>query len=204
MMPWTESQLEAELEQAEEVYDGLIQTHRSLGTMLAETIRKGKDLEEFKRHLRDLPLLIWQADLRRTELKHALLERRARPAEDEYGRAAEEAQNAAQALEQARRAYIKAQKAASSAGLEARRLAELRDKEAKHLQELRQAQEDAQRNQGEDQGEQEQPRREQEKIRRESQRARGQGEERAHDSGQAHGDMRTTSEASGIAGEDTN
>jgi hypothetical protein len=191
MMPWRESQLEAELEQAEEVYDGLIQTHRSLGTMLAETIRKGKDLEEFKRHLRDLPLLIWQADLRRTELKHALLERRARRAEDEYGRAA-------------RRAYIKAQKAASSAGLEARRLAELRDKEAKHLQELRQAQEDAQRNQGEDQGEQEQPRREQEKIRRESQRARGQGEERAHDSGQAHGDMRTTSEASGIAGEDTN
>ncbi len=199
-----DSQLEEELEQAEEVYDGLVQTRISLGTMLAETIRRGKDLEEFKRHLRDLPQLIWQADLRRTELKHALLELRARRAEDEYRRAAEEAQNAAQALEQARNAYIKAQKAASSAGLEARRLAELRDKEKSHFQELRQAREDAQLYQGEDQREQGQPRREQEEISIESQGARGQGEERAHDSGQAHGDLRTTSEASGIAGEDTN
>src|SRR3712207_9327057 len=72
-----ESRLEEELEQAEEVYDYLVQTRRSLGTMLAETIHKGMDLEEFRHHLRDLPLLIQQADLRRTELSHELLDRRA-------------------------------------------------------------------------------------------------------------------------------
>ena len=37
-----ESRLENELAQAEEVYDDLIQVRRSLGTMLAETIRKGR------------------------------------------------------------------------------------------------------------------------------------------------------------------
>ena len=36
-----ESRLENELAQAEEVYDDLIQIRRSLGTMLAETIRRG-------------------------------------------------------------------------------------------------------------------------------------------------------------------
>ncbi len=146
-----ESQLEKELEQAEEVYDGLIQTRRSLGTMLAETIRRGKDLEEFKRHRRDLPQLIWQADLRMTELRHELLERRARRAEDEYRRAAEEVSKASRALEQARRAYIKVEETAKRLGPEARQLAELRDKEAKHLQELRWGPEDAQRYQGEHQ-----------------------------------------------------
>jgi len=154
-----ESQLEKELEQAEEVYDGLVQTRRSLGTMLAETIRKGKDLKEFGRHLRDLPQLIWQADLRRTELKHELLDRRARQAEDEYRRAAEEVSKAARTLEQARRAYIKAKETAKRSGLETRRLAELRDKEAKHLQEFRRVPQDAQCYQGEHQrGEQEEMR----------------------------------------------
>ncbi len=143
-----ESQLEKELEQAEEVYDGLIQTRRSLGTMLAETIRKKKDLEEFKLHLRDLPQLIWQADLRMTELRHELLDRRARRAEDEYRRAAEEASKAARALEQARSAYVKAEETARRLGPEARRLAQLRDKEAEHLRELRWAPGDAQRHQG--------------------------------------------------------
>jgi len=154
-----ESQLEKELEQAEEVYDGLVHTRRSLGTMLAETIRKGKDLKEFGRHLRDLPQLIWQADLRRTELKHELLDRRARQAEDEYRRAAEEVSKAARTLEQARRAYIKAKETAKRSGLETRRLAELRDKEAKHLQEFRRVPQDAQCYQGEHQrGEQEEMR----------------------------------------------
>ncbi len=41
-----ESRIEEELEQAEEVCDGLVQTRMSLGTMLAETIRKGMYLEE--------------------------------------------------------------------------------------------------------------------------------------------------------------
>ena len=180
-----DSQLEAELEQAEEVYDGLIQTRRSLGTILAETIRKGKDLEEFKRHRRDLPQLIWQADLRMTELRHELLDRRARRAEDDYRRAAEEASKAARALGQARRAYIKAEETAKRLGPEARRLAQLRDKEAEHLQELRWATEDAQRHQGDHQREE-------------------QGEVETHSPSQeAHdGDVRATSGASIAGGED--
>ena len=143
-----ESRLEEELEQAEEVYEGLVQTRRSLGTMLAETIRKGMDLEEFGHHLRDLPLLIQQADLRRTELRHELLSRRAKRAEEEYRRAAEEASKAARVLEQARRAHVKAEETAKRSGLEASRLAEQRDKEAEHLQELLRIPEDAQRYQG--------------------------------------------------------
>ena len=142
-----ESRLENELAQAEEVYDHLIQTRRSLGTMLAETIHKGngRDLEEFKFHRRDLSQLIWQTDLTRTELRHQLLERRARQAEDEYRRATEEAEKAARSHEHARKAYIKAQKAARRSGLEARRLAEVCDKEAEQLQELLRVPEDAQR-----------------------------------------------------------
>ena len=142
-----ESRLKNELAQAEQVYDDLIRIRRSLGTMLAETIRKGKgrDLEEFKCHRRDLSQLIWQTDLRRTELRHQLLDRRARQAEDEYRRAAEEAEKAARSHEQARKAYIKAQKAARRSGLEARRLAEVCDKEAEQLQELLRVPEDAQR-----------------------------------------------------------
>ena len=201
-----ESQLEKDLEQAEEVYDGLIQTRRSLGTMLAQTIRKGKDLEEFKRHLRDLPQLIWQADLRRTELKHALLERRARGAENEYRRAAEEAQKAARSLEHARKAYIKAQKAARRPALEARRLAEVRDKEANHLQELLRVPQDAQHYQGEHQREEQD--REPEEMRGGGQGAQKQpqqGEKRAHNPSQAHdGDVRATSAASISDGEDAN
>jgi wyosine [tRNA(Phe)-imidazoG37] synthetase (radical SAM superfamily) len=193
-----ESQLEKELEQAEEVYDGLVQTRGSLGTMLAETIRKGKSLEEFGRYLRDLRQLIWQADLRRTELKHELWDGRAKQAEDEYRRAAEEVSKAARALKQARRAYIKAEETAERCALEARQLAELRDKEAKHLQELRRISQDAQRHQGEHQ---------REEMRGGGQGAQKhcqQGEERAHDPSQAHdGNERATSGAS-IAGGDAN
>src|SRR5918993_4740599 len=103
-----ESRLKNELAQAEEVYDDLIRIRRSLGTMLAETICKGKgrDLEEFKCHRRDLSQLIWQTDLRRTELRHQLLDRRARQAEDEYPRAAEGGEKAARPPEQASNAYI--------------------------------------------------------------------------------------------------
>jgi hypothetical protein len=131
-----ESELEKEIKQAEEVYEGLVQTRRSLGTMLAQTIRKGRDLDEFGRHMRDLPGLIRQADLRRTELRRELLDRRVRWAEDEYRRAAEELSKAARALEQARSAYVKAEETATRSGLEARWLAEARDKEAKHLQDI--------------------------------------------------------------------
>jgi hypothetical protein len=202
-----ESRLENELAQVEEVYDGLIQARRSLGTMLAETIRKGKwrDLEEFKCHRRDLSQLIWQTDLTRTELRYRLLDRRARQAEDEYRRAAEEAENAARSHEQARKAYIEAQKAVRSSGLEASRLAEMCDKEAEQLQELLRVSEDAQRYQGEHQrGEQG---REREEICRGDhgeQKQRQQGEERAHGPSQAHdGHVGATSGAS-IAGQDAN
>ena len=198
-----ESQLEKELEQTEEVYDGLIQTRRSLGTMLAETIRRGKDLEEFKRLRRDLPQLIWQADLRMTELRHELLERRARRAEDEYRRAAEEVSKAARALEQARRAYVKAEQTAKRLGPEARQLAEQRDKEAKHLQELLRIPEDAQRYQGEHQrGEQGGKRAEMREGGHVAQEQRQQGEERTQDPRQVHaGDVRATSGAHTV-GED--
>ena len=198
-----ESRLENELAQAEGVYDDLIQTRRSLGTMLAETIRKGRDLEEFKCHLRDLPQLIWQTDLRRTELRHELLNRRARQAEDEYRRAAEEAEKAARSHEQARKAYIKAQKAARHSGLEARRLVGVYDKVAEQLQELLRVPENAQRYQGEHQrGEQGRAREEMRGGDHGAQKQRQQGEERAYDPSQAHdGDVRATSGAS-IAGED--
>jgi hypothetical protein len=146
-----ESELEKEIKQAEEVYEGLLQTRRSLGTMLAQTIRKGRDLDEFGRHMRDLPGLIRQADLRRTELRRELLDRRARWAEDEYQRAAEELSKAARALEQARSAYVKAEETATRSGLQARWLAEGCDKEAKHLQDLLRVPVDVQRSQVEHQ-----------------------------------------------------
>jgi hypothetical protein len=140
-----ESQLEEDLKQAEEVYDSLVQTRSSLGTMLAEVIRRGGDLDEFKRHLRELPHLIWQADLRRTELRHELLDLRAKRAQEEYRRAGKEASKTARSLEQARKAFVEADEAARRSGLEAGRLAELRDKEVRHLQELHRVQEEAKR-----------------------------------------------------------
>ena len=198
-----ESRTEEELEQAEAVYDGLVQTRRSLGTMLAETIRKGMDLEEFGRHLRDLPLLIQQADLKRTELKHELLGLRTKRAEEEYRRAAEEASKAARALEQARRAYARAEEAAKRSGLEALRLAEQRDKEAERLQELLRVPEDAQRYQGDH------PREEQggkpEEMREGghgAQEQQQQGEEPIQDPRQAHGRVVRTTPGADIVGED--
>ena len=200
-----ESRLENELAQAEEVYDDLLQTRRSLGTMLAETIREGRDLEEFKCHLRDLSQLIWQTDLRRTELRHQLLDRRARQAEDEYRRAAKEAEKAARSHEQARKAYIKAQKAARRSGLEARRLAEVCDKEAEQLQDLLRAPEDAQRYQGEHQrGKQGREREEMRGGDHGAQKQRQQGEERAHDPSQAHGGHVGATSGASIGGEDAN
>ena len=140
-----ESQLEEELRRAEEIYDGLAQTKRSLCTMLADVIRKGGNLDEFERHRRELPHLSWQADLRRTELRHELLDLRAKRTEEEYRRASKEASRAARSLEQARKTYEALDEAARRSGLEARRLAELRDKEVRHLQELLRVQEEAKR-----------------------------------------------------------
>jgi hypothetical protein len=188
-----ESELENEIKQADEVYEGLVQTRRSLGTMLAQTIRKGRDLDEFGRHMRDLPGLIRQADLRRTELRRELLDRRARWAEDEYRRAAEELSKAARALEQARSAYEKAEETATRSGLEARWLAEARDKEAEHLQELLRVPVDAQRSQVEhEQGEQDGEREETRGEGQGTQKHWQQGEVRVHDPSQVSGDVRAT------------
>jgi hypothetical protein len=203
-----ESRLKNELVQAEEVYDDLIQTRRSLGTMLAEAIRKGKgrDLEEFKYRRRDLSQLIWQMNLTRTELRYQLLDRRARQAEDEYRRATEEAEKAARSHEQARKAHIKAQLAARRSGLRARRLAEVCDREAEQLQELLRVQEDAQRYQVKHQrGEQGRERAEMSGGDHGAQKQRQQGEEWAHNPSLAHDDghVGVTSGAS-IAGEDAN
>lgn len=203
-----ESRLKNELVQAEEVYDDLVQTRRSLGTMLAEAIRKGKgrDLEEFKYRRRDLSQLIWQMNLTRTELRYQLLDRRARQAEDEYRRATEEAEKAARSHEQARKAHIKAQLAARRSGLRARRLAEVCDREAEQLQELLRVPEYAQRFQGEHQrGEQGREREEMSGGDHGAQKQRQQGEEWAHDPSLAYDDghVGVTSGAS-IAGEDAN
>ncbi len=163
-----ENQLEEELKRAEEIYDGLIQTQRSFGTMLAEVIRKGEDLDEFGRRLRVLPHLIWQADFRRTELRRKLLDLRTKRAE-EHRRARKEASRAARSLEQARKAYVVADEAARRTGLEARRLAELRDKEVHRLQELHRVEEETkhQRSPSESRGELE-------KIQEEGEAAQGQ------------------------------
>ncbi len=202
-----ESRLENELAQAEEVYNDLIQIRRSLGSMLEDTVRKGKvrDLEEFKCHRGDLSQLIWQTDLRRTELRHQILDRRARQAEDEYRRAAVVAEKAARSHEQARKAYIKAQKAARRSGLEARRLAEVCDKEAKQLQDLLRVPKDAQRYQVKHQlGEQGREREEMHGGGHGAQKQWQQGEERAHEPSQAHdGHVEATSGAN-LGGEDAN
>jgi hypothetical protein len=203
-----ESRLRNELVQAEEVYDDLIQTRRSLGTMLAEAIRKGKgrDIEEFKCRRRDLSQLIWQMDLTRTELRYQLLDRRARQAEDEYRRATEEAEKAARSHEQARKAHIKAQMAARRSGLEARRLAEVCDREAEQLQELLRVPEYAQRYQVKYQrGEQGKEPEEMSGGDHGAQKQRQQGEEWAHNPSLAHDDghVGVTSGAS-LAGEDAN
>jgi hypothetical protein len=129
--------LKASLEQAEEAYEDLVGTRASLGTMLAEAIRKGRNLSEFRRRMEDLPLLIRSADIRRTELKVELLERRLKEAQKEHGRATEDAKRASAALEKAKRAYARAVNVEQRSSLEAHRLEELRREELGRLERLR-------------------------------------------------------------------
>jgi hypothetical protein len=129
--------LKAALERQEEAYEGLLQARASLGTMLAETIRKGRDLAEFTQHMRDLPLLIWRADVRRTELKIELLTRRLKKAEEEHRRDLESARRTAAALEEAKRAHMQATNAERRSGLQVRRLKELHQEELARLERLR-------------------------------------------------------------------
>ena len=103
-----EGDLEAKLERAEETYEDLVRTRASLGTVLAEAIRRGRDLSEFGRRMEDLPLLIRQADVRRAELKVELLARRLKEAEAAHGRAAEAASRTLASLEEAKKSHAKA------------------------------------------------------------------------------------------------
>jgi hypothetical protein len=132
-----EGDLEAKLERAEETYEDLVRTRASLGTVLAEAIRRGRDLSEFGRRMEDLPLLIRQADVRRAELKVELLARRLKEAEAAHGRAAEAASRALASLEEAKKSHAKAASLERRSALETRRLKELRDEEAKRLERLR-------------------------------------------------------------------
>ena len=132
-----EGDLEAKLERAEETYEDLVRTRASLGTVLAEAIRRGRDLSEFGRRMEDLPLLIRQADVRRAELKVELLARRLKEAEAAHGRAAEAASRTLASLEEAKKSHAKAASVERRSALEARRLKELRDVEAERLERLR-------------------------------------------------------------------
>jgi hypothetical protein len=132
-----DSKLKASLERAEAAYEDLVRTHASLGTMLAEAIRKDGGLTEFRRRMEDLPLLIRSADIRRTELKVELLERRLREAREEHRRATEGARKAGTALEEARKAYTLAVNVEQRSSLEAQRLEELHQAGMGHLERLK-------------------------------------------------------------------
>jgi hypothetical protein len=132
-----DADLKAALERQEEAYESLVRGRASLGSALAETIRRGKDLAEFRQHVRDLPLLIRSADVRRTELKVELLRRQLKETEEEHRRAAESEKRSAAALAKAKSAYVQATNAERRAGLQARRLQELCREEMSHLERLR-------------------------------------------------------------------
>ena len=129
--------LKAALEREARAYENLVQGRASLGSMLAETIRKDKDLSEFEQHVRDLPLLTRSADIRRTELKVELLSRQLKKAEREQRRAIEAARRAGAALEEARRSYARASSVERKSDFETRRLEELHREEMARLERLR-------------------------------------------------------------------
>src|SRR5215212_9779529 len=132
-----DSGLEAKLELADEAYKDLVRTRTSLGSALAETIRRGRDLSKFGRQMEDLPLLIRKADLERTELKVELLSRRLEEAEDKYSRAARAASNALASLKEARKSHAEAANVEQRSAEEARRLRELWEEEEERLERLR-------------------------------------------------------------------
>jgi hypothetical protein len=132
-----DSKLKASLERAEAAYEQLVRTRASLGTMLAEAIRRDRDLSEFKRRMDDLLLLIRSTDIRRTELKVELLGRQLKEAQEEHRRATEQAKWASTALEEARRTYTRAVNVEQRSRLEAQRLEELHREEQVRLEQLR-------------------------------------------------------------------
>jgi hypothetical protein len=131
-----EGELKVSLERAEAVYEELVRTRASLGTMLAEAIRRDGGLSEFRRRMEDLPFLIRSADVRRTELKVELLGRWLKEAEKEHRRTTEETKRAGAALKEARRAYSRAVNVEQRSRLEAERLEELHREELGRLERL--------------------------------------------------------------------
>jgi hypothetical protein len=136
----SESELRAELDHAEEVYEGLMRTRASLGTLLAEAISRNRDLSEFSRRVEDLPHLIREADTKRTELRVKLLTHRLQKIEEEQRRATNNAKRAAAALEAAEKTYADAVSIERRLAREGQRLALQRNEEAERLEGL-QAQE---------------------------------------------------------------
>ena len=132
-----DSELKASLERAEAAYEALVRTRASLGTMLAQAIRKEGGLPEFRRRMEDLHLLIQSADISRTELKVELLARRLKKAQEEHGRATENTRRAGTALEEAKRAYARAVNVEQRLSLEAQRLEEMHREELRRLERLR-------------------------------------------------------------------
>ena len=129
--------LKAKLERAEEAYEDLVRTRASLGTALADVIRKGRDLSEFGWWLEDLPLLIQKADVRRTELRVELLSRRLKEAQAAHGRAAKAESSTLASLEEAKKSHTKAASVERRWALEAQQLKELQDEAAERLERLR-------------------------------------------------------------------
>jgi hypothetical protein len=128
-----DSELKASLEQAEVAYEALVRTRASLGTMLAEAIRRDGGLPEFRQLREDLPLLIRSADIRRTKLKVELLGRRLMEAQEEHRRTAEGVRRTGAALEEARKAYTRAVNVQQRSSLEVQRLEALHRAEMEHL-----------------------------------------------------------------------
>jgi len=128
-----ESELKTSLERAEAAYEALVRTRASLGTMLAEAIRRDGGLPEFRRRRKDLALLLRSADIRRTELKVELLGRQLKKVKEEHRRTAEAMRKAGAALEEARRTYTQSVNFEQRSSLEMQRLEALHRAELAHL-----------------------------------------------------------------------
>ncbi len=129
-------ELKASLERAEAAYEGLLGPRASLGTLLAQAIRKEGGLPEFKRRMEDLPLLLRSADIRRTKLKVELLGRQLQKAQEEHRRTAEGVRRAGAALEEARKAYARVVNVEQRLSLEVQRVEALHRKELERLERL--------------------------------------------------------------------
>jgi maltooligosyltrehalose synthase len=132
-----DSELKASLERAEAAYEDLLRVRASLGTMLAEAMRKEGGLTEFRRRMEDLLVLIRSADVRRTELKVELLGRQLKQAQAEHRRTTAEAKRAGTALEEARSTYTRAVNVEQRLSSEAQRLEELHREQQGRLEQLR-------------------------------------------------------------------